>query len=81
MIVVPDFLPEGKNYTVSVSDKDVRFRAGHEKIAEIPVTHPEVLKRLLSSTEVGIVEYPKGEPWPDCITAMAYIEVRKGALQ
>ena len=81
VIVVPAHLPQDKSCTVSVSDKDVKFRAGFENIGEVAVTHPEVLKRLSSQTEIGIVEYPKGEPWPDCITAMAYVELRKGAVQ
>ena len=81
VIVIPAFLPEDKTYTVSVGDTDLRFKSGFEKIAEVPLTHPEVLKRLKAHTEIGIVEYPKGEPWPDCITNVAFVEVRKGTVQ
>lgn len=77
VIVVPGDLPAAETYTVSVSDHDVRFRAGYEEIGRVAVTHPEIYQRLSRHPEVGIVEYPKGQPWPDCITAVAYVELRR----
>ncbi len=81
VIVVPAHLPQDKSCTVSVSDTDIKFRAGFEQLAQVNVSHPEVLKRLKAQTEIGIVEYPEGDPWPDCITAIGHVEVRKGAVQ
>lgn len=77
VIVVPSDLPKAETYTVSVSDRDVRFKAGYKEIATVPMRDSEVYSRLTRLSQIGLVEYPKGEPFPDCITAVAYIEVRK----
>lgn len=76
-IVIPAELPASETYTVSVSESDVRFRAGYNEIATIPLEHSEVFRRLSDKTQVGLVEYPEGQPFPDCITAVAYVELRR----
>lgn len=81
VIVVPSDLPKAETYTVSVSDREVRFKAGYNEIATVPMYDSEIYKRLSRHSQVGLVEYPKGSPWPDCITALAYVEVRKGVQQ
>lgn len=77
VIVVPSDLPKADTYTVSVSDRDVRFKAGYEEIATVPMYDSEIYNRLTRHSQVGVVEYPKGKEFPDCITALAYVEVRK----
>lgn len=76
-IVIPAKLPPAETYTVSISEKDVKFRAGFKEIAHIPFQSAEVLSRLSARSQVGLVEYPKGTPFPDCITALAYVEIRR----
>jgi hypothetical protein len=78
-IVIPAKLPPADTYTVSVSEKDVKFRAGFREIASIPFQSAEVLSRLSVRSQVGLVEYPKGQPFPDCITALAYVELRRAS--
>lgn len=78
VIVVPGDLPKAETYTVSVSESDVRFKAGYQEIGAVPMYDSEIYKRLSHHSQVGLVEYPQGSPWPDCITALAYVEVRKG---
>ncbi|MBN8521959.1 MAG: hypothetical protein J0L77_08715 [Alphaproteobacteria bacterium] len=75
-IVVPVKLPPAETYTVSISPRDVKFRAGHEPIAHFSFRCAEVFKRLSDASQVGVVECPAGEPFPDCITALAYVELR-----
>lgn len=77
VIVLPVELPHAENFTVSVCQKSIRFRAGFNQIAEIPYSNREVFERLSFAHEVGMVEYPKDQPFPNCITNVAYIEVRK----
>lgn len=77
VIVIPAALPAADNFTVSICEKSIRFRAGREDIAEIPYTNKEVYNRLSFAHEVGLVEFPQDHPFPDCITNVAYIEVRK----
>jgi hypothetical protein len=76
-IVVPVKLPQADNYTVSISPDDVKFRAGHQNIAQFPFRCAEVFRRLSGASQIGLVEYPTGQPFPDCITALAYVELRK----
>ncbi len=76
-IVVPVKLPQADSYTVSISPDDVKFRAGHEHIAHFPFRCAEVFRRLSEASQVGVVEYPAGQPFPDCLTALAYVELRK----
>lgn len=77
VIVVPGDLPQAETYTVSVSDRDVRFKAGYTEIGMVPMRDSEVYGRLARLSQIGLIEYPKGEPFPDAITAVAYIELRK----
>lgn len=76
-IVIPAKLPMAETYTVSISETDVRFRAGHHEIAKISYKNNDVFTRLSALSQVGMVEYPNGTPFPDCITALAYVEVRR----
>ena len=77
VIVLPVELPAAETYTVSICEKKIKFRAGHDQIAEVDYKNREVYDRLSFAHEVGVVEYPKDQPFPDCITSVAYIEVRK----
>lgn len=75
VIVLPGMLPmDAPNYTVSASPNEIRLKAGHEEIARFPYNNPEVFKFLSTSNQVGIVEYPPGEYFPNAITAVAYVE-------
>lgn len=78
-IVIPARLPKAETYTVSVSDRDIKFRAGYEEIAEMTYRGGEVFKRLANNTIIGLVEYPPGSSFPPCITNVAYVEIRRAA--
>ncbi len=79
VIIVPAHLPEAETYTVSVSDRDIKFRAGYENIAEMPYQGGEIFRRIANNTQVGLVEYTPGagEEFPKHITYVAYVEVRR----
>lgn len=80
VIVIPALLPDAETYTVSVTDNEIRFKAGYDDIAELPYMDPdrEIYRRLASQTQVGLVEYPPGwGDFPGHITNVAYIEVRR----
>lgn len=79
VIVVPEQLPEAETYTVSVSDKDICFKAGHDKVTEFPYTGGEAFKRISDHTQVGLVEQPRPGHTPDHITKVAYVEVRRAS--
>lgn len=76
VIVIPANLPKAETYTVSISDRDIRFKAGYESIAEMPYQGSEIFRRIANNTQVGLVEYT-GEPLPANITNVAYVEVRR----
>lgn len=76
LIVVPAHLPDADTYTVSVSDRDIRFRAGQKDIAEVPYDDAEVFERIANNIQVGLVEYA-GQDFPTHITHVAYVEVRR----
>lgn len=76
VVVVPAHLPQEGGITLSISPRDVKFRAGFKEIANIPLTHPDVMARLKDQYEIGVVEYPEGDAFPDCITAIAHVEIR-----
>lgn len=77
VIVLPGMLPkDASSYTVSASPDRIRIRAGYEEIASFPYSNSEVFNRLSGFTQVGIVEYPDGGVFPNCITALAYVETR-----
>lgn len=78
VIVIPSRLPEADNYTVAATEDRLKFLAGYEDIAEMPYPGGEIYNRIASHTQVGLVEYqPEKEPFPDCITNVAYVEVRR----
>ena len=77
VIVIPAFLPKAETYTVSVTDHNITFKADYENIAEITYEDGEVFKRIASHTQIGLVEYPPYGKFPDCITQVAYVEVRR----
>ena len=79
IIVIPARLPKADTYTVSVSDKDIKFKAGYEDVAEMTYRGGEVFKRLVNNTQIGLVEYPPGSTFTPVITNVAYIEVRRAA--
>lgn len=77
VIVVPGHLPRAETYTVSVSDSDIKFKAGHDCVAEMSYQGGEVYNRIANNVQVGLVAYEEGQPFPDHITHMAYVEVRR----
>ena len=77
VIVIPEHLPKAETYTVSVSSKDIRFRADYDCIAEIVYQGGEVFKRIAGAMQVGLVEYPGPGEFPNAITNLAYVEVRR----
>lgn len=78
-IVIPAKLPSADTYTVSISEHDVKFRAGHKEIAHISYFHADVFQRVSQNTQIGLVEYPSDEPFPDALTAIAYVELRRAS--
>jgi len=79
VVIIPASLPKAENFTVSIGPCDVKFRAGYDEIAHIAFQDAEVYDRMLHTSQIGVVESPVGEPFPDCITALAYVEVRGSA--
>ena len=77
VIVIPEKLPRAETYTVSVSDRDIRFRADYDKVAEMSYQGGEIFRRISSSTQVGLVEYAGHGDFPVQITNVAYVEVRR----
>ena len=77
VIVIPEHLPKAETYTVSVSSKDIRFRADYDCIAEILYQGGEIFKRIAGAIQVGLVEYSGLGDFPDHITNVAYVEVRR----
>lgn len=78
VIVIPAHLPKAETYTVSVSDHDIRFRAGYEKVAEMSYPGGDVFRKIANNTQVGLMEYPPdGGEFPGVITQLAYVEVRR----
>lgn len=77
VIVLPGMLPsEPQPYTVSATPTHIKIKAGYDQIALFPYHNEEVFQRLIHFSQVGIVEYPPGESFPACITAVAYVETR-----
>lgn len=76
VIVVPGCLPEAETYTVSISSRDIRLKAGYESVGEIAYQNGEIFERIANNTQIGLVEYT-GEPFPVNITRVAYVEVRR----
>lgn len=80
VIVLPGMLPpDAPNYTVSASPNEIRVKAGREEIARFPYHNPEVFQFLSKSNQVGIVEYPSNDVFPNEITAVAYVETWRAA--
>ena len=77
VIVIPAHLPKAETYTVSVSDRDIRFRAGYDQVGEIFYHDGEVYQRIANNTQIGLVEHLPGGDFPSCITHVAYVEVRR----
>src|SRR5262249_14044116 len=79
IVVVPAHLPQ-RNVFVYVDETRLAFTTdadGKNVIADVPYMGAEVYRRLLSDPQMGLVEYPPGEKFPDAITAVA--TVRKGS--
>lgn len=76
VIIVSGSLPVAETYTVSISDRDIRFKAGYENIAELPYQGGEIFERIANNTQVGLVEY-SDTGFPQHITHVAYVEVRR----
>lgn len=77
VIVLPGLLPKGAdNYTVSASPCEISIKAGFNEIARFPYTNERVFSMLTTRSQIGIVEYPPKEVFPNCITALAYVETR-----
>jgi hypothetical protein len=77
VIVLPGLLPKGvSSYTVSASPSEISIKAGFNEIARFPYKNENVFRILTMSSQVGIVEYPPKEVFPNAITALAYVETR-----
>jgi hypothetical protein len=76
IIIIPADLPDAETYTVSVSDKDIRFKAGYDEITAIDYPGGEIFQRIANNTQVGLVEHSE-DPMPGHITNIAYVEVRR----
>ncbi|HTK84165.1 MAG TPA: hypothetical protein VL625_03680 [Patescibacteria group bacterium] len=79
IIVIPEKLPRAETYTVSVTDKNIVFKAGQNNVGEVPYQGEEVYKRIAGNIQIGLVEYPPYSRFPDHITQVAYVEVRRAA--
>lgn len=77
LIVIPAHLPKAETYTVSVTDKSIRFKAGQDNVAELAYQGGEVYERIVNNTQIGLVEYPPGSDYPPTVTNLAYVEVRR----
>ena len=77
VIVIPAMLPDADTYTVSVSSENIKFKAGFEEIADLAYQGGEIFQRIAQHTQIGVVEYPPGGQFPDVITNVAYVEVRR----
>lgn len=77
VIVIPEHLPKAETYTVSVSSKDIRFRADYDCVAEVSYQGGDIFRRIASAMQVGLVEYPGPGDFPNAITNVAYVEVRR----
>ena len=77
VIVLPGLLPKGfDTFTVSASPSEIRIKAGFNEIARFKFCNQKAFEILKKCSQVGIVEYPPKEPFPACITALAYVETR-----
>lgn len=77
VIVLPGLLPKDvDNYTVSASPAEIRIKAGFNEIARFPYNNDRVFHLLTTRSQVGIVEYPPNETFPNEITALAYVQTR-----
>lgn len=79
VIIIPANLPKAETYTVSVSDRDIRFKADYHSIAEMGYQGGEVFQRIANNTQVGLVEYIGPGEFPNYITNIAYVEVRRAS--
>lgn len=77
VIVLPGHLPKAETYTVSVSDRDIKLRAGYDNIANLDYQGGEIFQRIANHTQVGLVEYAGEGDFPMHITNVAYVEVRR----
>jgi hypothetical protein len=77
VIVIPGNLPRAETYTVSVSDRDIKFRADYSCIAEMLYQGGEIFRRIANTIQVGLVEYSGTGDFPASITNVAYVEVRR----
>lgn len=76
VIVVPTQLPKDAPLSVEVGRHGIIFRSGDECLANIRCEKAEVLRRLMNTGRVGLVEFLHGLPkLPSYITAVADIEV------
>lgn len=77
VIVLPEHLPkDAPNYTIAASPREISIRAGHNEIAKFAYNNEHVFQLLSTYSQVGIMEYPPSEPFPNCITAVAYVQTR-----
>jgi hypothetical protein len=77
IIVIPGNLPHAETYTVSVCDKNIRFKAGYDEIAAIDYPGGDLFERFANNTQIGLVEHDIAEALPANITNVAYVEIRR----
>ena len=76
VIVVPSELPKDDPLTLKLKGQNIVFCSGDESFAEVEVVHQQVLDRLASHQQVGMIEAFDGPPtFPAYITAVANIMV------
>ena len=78
VIVIPAALPRAQTYTVTVTNDNLKFRADSDEIAMMAYPGGEIYQRLVRNSQVGLVEYTDQGHFPNRITNLAYVEVKKG---
>lgn len=80
VIILPGMLPKtAQAFTISASPDEIRLKAGQDEIARFPYNNPDAFNRLANSSQVGIVEYPPKDVFPNAITAVAYVQTWRPA--
>lgn len=74
VIVLPQSLPPADNYTVSATASEISIKAGWDVVAKYSYNDASAFKTLTSLSQIGVVEYPPGSPFPNQITQVAYVE-------
>ena len=74
VVVLPGNLPLAEHYTIAATPDEIRIKAGHNEIARFPYKNDNAFRALQTASQVGIVEFAKGDIFPNQITNMAYVQ-------